>query len=87
MSARVNLGSIWKEPAATVGWMHTDQDGMHLTIQFLGFRLVNDDESRQVSSGGGWNRGPQRARVPLRFSNGPANRYGDLGFRLVRERS
>jgi formylglycine-generating enzyme required for sulfatase activity len=37
----------------------------------------------QINRGGRWDNGPRGSRVAARSSSGSADRYGDLGFRLV----
>lgn len=42
-----------------------------------------NDKSIRVDRGGGWNDGPQNARVASRFSHSPGDRDRVLGIRLV----
>lgn len=50
----------------------------------IGFRLVCDDANR-VDRGGCWVYSARNARVVNRRGGDPADRYDNLGFRLVRE--
>jgi hypothetical protein len=50
----------------------------------VGFRLVSDVADR-VGRGGGWLFVRQSARVAFRLNYDPAYRYGNLGFRLMRD--
>jgi formylglycine-generating enzyme required for sulfatase activity len=79
-----DLGSHWNLPASRVRTEEFAETTCDSDAAYLGFRLVHD-AAFQVFRGGCWFDSAQDARVAFRLGDGPAGRFGYLGFRLARE--
>ncbi len=73
------LGNVWEWTCSK----YPDKDNS--PYDGSEFSCTNDANSRRTVRGGAWNGRPHSVRSAYRDRDNPANRYGNLGFRLAQD--